>query len=424
MKPTKISAADKSEAHRVIERLVREDRGKLLSYLIANMGDIQLAEDSLQDSLESALLHWHRNGIPHSPAGWLLQAARRKAIDRMRRVANFSLKQEEYRHLLEIERGEEESEALQDIPDERLKLIFTCCHPALETKSRIALTLRTLGGLRTGEIARAFLDSEDAMAQRIVRAKRKIKIAAIPYKVPEADQWDERLSTVLGVLYLIFNEGYFSQIADNQMRLELSNEAIRLTGILMRLRPGESEVEGLLALMLLHDSRRDARIDRHGDMVALDEQDRQCWDSGKIREGIGYLNLALSRKKPGPYQIQAAISAIHSRAPTSADTDWDEIVLLYDELYKYQPNPVVALNKCVALSFSRSPEDALDMLEEIAGSLQNYQPYHAAKADLYRRCKRYYEAEKSYLRAIELSDEPMTRTFLERKMGAMLRTHS
>lgn len=412
----------KTPADRKIENLVRGEWGKLLSCLISYLGDFQLAEDSLQDALESALNHWQRNGVPSSPAGWLLQTARRKAIDRIRRVANFNSKQAEYQHLLEIDLSGDESESMHEIPDERLRLIFTCCHPALDEKSRIALTLRTLGGLKTDEIARAFLDSEATMAQRIVRAKRKIKISAIPYVIPEPDQWDERLATVLGVLYFIFNEGYFSDSGDSQIRVELSNEAIRLTGILMTLRPGEAEIEGLLALMLLHDSRRWARHDETGSMIALDEQDRTLWDKHKIREGLGYLNLALVKAQPGPYQIQAAISALHSQAPTSGKTEWTEIVLLYDELYKLRPNPVVALNKCVAISFAQDPKTALVIMEKLRSKLDSYQPYHAALADFHRRNGNKHKAEISYLKAIEMSGENNTREFLERRLGEMLRS--
>ena len=406
-------------AHRQIEILVRGEWGKLLSCLISYLGDFQLAEDALQDALESALIHWQRNGLPRSPAGWLLQTARRKAIDRIRRVKNFKSKQSQYLHMLEMDREDAVNEATQNIPDERLRLIFTCCHPALEEKSRIALTLRTLGGLTTEEIARAFLDSENAMAQRLVRAKRKIKAAAIPYIVPDADQWGERLETVLDVLYLIFNEGYFSGVGENHIRAELSNEAIRLAGILLQLKPGEPEVEGLLALMLLHDSRREAREGEDGFMVALDKQDRKLWDRVKIAEGLGYLNLALNKSQPGAYQIQAAISAIHAEAATADKTGWREIVLLYDELYKFQPNPVVLLNRCVAISYASGPQTALQLLNELAPPLINYQPFYAAKADLLRRSGDEKPARAAYAKAIEMATESKTRRFLKRQLATM-----
>ena len=408
-------------AHQTIEKLVREEWGKLLSILISHLGNFQMAEDALQDGLESALEHWHKNGLPRSPAAWLLQTARRKAIDRIRRSTNFSSKQSEYQLLLEMDRADSESEEMYEIPDERLRLIFTCCHPALEEKTRTALTLRTLGGLTTTEIARAFIDSEDAMAQRLVRAKRKIKAAGIPYTVPEADQWGERLNTVLGVIYLIFNEGYFSSHGENQIRLELSDEAIRLARILLELKPAEPEIEGLLALMIMHDSRRTARHDQNGEMVALSEQKRSLWDAKKITEGAELLEKALRRFRPGPYQIQAAISAIHSQSDSHEATNWNEIVLLYDELYKHQPNPVVVLNKCVAVSFAEGAARALEMIDGLEADLQNYQSFYATKADLLRRDGKTKMAEAAYLKAIELSQETKTRNFLEKRLGEMLR---
>ena len=410
-----------SLAHQTIEKLVREEWGKLLSILIGYLGNFQLAEDALQDGLESALEHWHKNGLPRSPTAWLLQTARRKAIDRIRRSANFSAKQSEYQLLLEMDRTDSESEEMHEIPDERLRLIFTCCHPSLDEKTRTALTLRTLGGLTTTEIARAFLDSEDAMAQRLVRGKRKIKAAGIPYAVPQSDQWGERLNTVLGVIYLIFNQGYFSSHGENQIRSELSNEAIRLAKILMKLKPAEPECEGLLALMILHDSRRKARHDKSGEMVALSEQDRSLWDRHKIIEGAEILEKALRRFHPGSYQIQAAISSIHSQADSHEATNWDEIVLLYDELYKHQPNPVVVLNKCVAVSYAEGADKALKLIAGLETELQNYQSFYATKADLLRRDGKTKLAEVAYLKAIELSQETKTRNFLEKRLGEMLR---
>jgi len=415
----KQNGCDKYLARQRIEQLVREEWGKLLSCLIAHLGDFQLAEDALQDSLESALVHWQRHGLPRSAPAWLLQTARRKAIDRLRRAANFKAKQSEYQLLLEMDREEAEGEEMHKIGDERLRLIFTCCHPALDEKSRTALTLRTLGGLQTSEIARAFLDGEKAMAQRLVRAKRKIKAAAIPYAVPPPDQWGERLNGVLGVIYLIFNEGYFSGHGEAQIRAELSNEAIRLTRILMELKPAEPEAEGLLALMLLHDSRRDARQNAKGEMVSLDEQDRRLWDKSKINPGLDILDTALRRLRPGPYQIQAAISATHARAPSHAATNWAEIVLLYDELYKFSPSPVVALNKCVAVSFSQNPQAALSQLSELEDALKNYQPYYATRADLHRRNGDTNQAKAAYRKAIEMSGEANTVAFLRRRMDGI-----
>ncbi len=408
-------------AHQTIEKLVREEWGRLLAALIARLGDFQLAEDALQDGLESALVHWQRNGLPRSPAAWLLQTARRKAIDRIRRAANFRSKEDEISHLMEQDAEEMAMEEVPQIPDERLALIFTCCHPALEAKSRTALTLRTLGGLTTSEIARAFLDSEQAMAQRLVRAKRKIKQAAIPYVVPERDAWAERLQTVLGVLYLIFNEGYFSSHGDVQVRVGLSDEAIRLTKILLTLKPDEAETEGLLALMLLHDSRRGAREDANGLMVALEHQDRDLWDREKIEQGLNILERALLRRMAGPYQIQGAISALHAQAKDHASTDWAQIVQLYGELFRFQPNPVVRLNQIAALSYAQNPKLALSHLRELEQELATYQPFYATKADLLHRTGRIKAAETSYNKAIELSSEEKTRAFLSQKLGRMLR---
>ncbi len=412
-------------AQREIEQLVRQQWGKLLATLIAQLGDFQLAEDSLQDGLESALYHWQRNGLPRSPAAWLLQTARRKAIDRLRRQANFSSKQADYQLLLELDRQDMQdelaNEGAQEIPDERLRLIFTCCHPALDEKSRTALTLRTLGGLTTADIASAYLDSVEAMAQRLVRAKRKIKNAAIPYQVPPPDQWGGRLETVLEVLYLIFNEGYFSSRGESQIRVDLSGEAIRLARVLLKLRPGEAEAEGLLALMLLHDGRRLARLNSAGEMVALAEHDRTLWLAEPMAEGLALLDRALARQQAGPYQIQAAISALHAQAASHEETDWCQIVLLYDQLYLLQPTPVVRLNQCVAQSFAQSPAAALKLMAALEDQLQDYQPYFASKADFLARTGDRKNAEVAYLRAIELSDEPQTRSFLERKLGVMLR---
>jgi len=408
-------------AQREIEQLVRQQWGKLLATLIAQLGDFQLAEDSLQDGLESALEHWQRNGIPRSSAAWLLQTARRKAIDRLRRQANFKSKQVEYQALLELDRHDACNEAAQDIPDERLALIFTCCHPALDEKSRTALTLHTLGGLSTRDIASAFLDSENAMAQRLVRAKRKIKNAAIPFHVPDPAQWDERLNTVLGVLYLIFNEGYFSSRGESQIRVDLSGEAIRLARILHKLRPQEPETDGLLALLLLHDARRPARFNNNGEMIALQDQDRALWHRDQIDEGLKLLDRALAKKQPGPYQIQAAISALHAQANDHSSTNWHEIVLLYDQLYQRQPTPVIRLNQCVALSFACSAQKALQHLVKLEPALKSYQPFFATKADLLARIGDSKNAEVAYLKAIDLSQEPQTRMFLERRLGAMLR---
>ncbi len=413
--------SEKMPARDFINTLVREHRARLLASLISRLNDFQLAEDVLHDALESALSHWQKNGIPRAPLPWILLTARRKAIDRLRRSENFRSRSAELSRLIELDAREVCVQPPPDIPDERLALIFTCCHPALDTRSRTALTLHTLGGLSTGQIARAFVIGKSAMAQRLVRAKRKIRNAAIPFAVPGPGDWDERLQAVLEVLYLIFNEGYFSAHEETQIRTGLTDEALRLARILSRLRPREAEIHGLISLMLLHDSRRAARLDANGAMIALAEQNRSLWDREKITEGIEILNTAMELKNPGPYQIQAAISACHARAPNHETTDWSQILLLYETLGELTPNPVVELNRVVALSYARDPLTALEPLEKLAEKLSKYQPYHAARADLLQRADQTDQAEKAYQEAITLCTEPSVRAFLQQKLGAMLR---
>jgi RNA polymerase sigma-70 factor (ECF subfamily) len=407
------NAAAPQPVRAAIEQIVRDDWGRLLSSLIRNLRDFQLAEDCLQDALESALVHWQRNGPPASPGGWLIQTARRKAIDRIRRDVNFRAKQEQYAVLLALDADSVEAAEPEAIPDERLRLIFTCCHPALDRKSRLALTLRTLGGLTTAEIARCFLDGKEAMAQRLVRAQDKIRRAGIPYEVPGDDAWPARLQSVLGVLYLIFNEGYAASAGERRIRVDLCEEAIRLARVMLALRPEEPEIEGLLALMLLNHARRAAR--HAGGLVPLERQDRALWDGNAIREGLALVEAALKRGRPGPYQLQAAISAIHAEAPDHARTGWPEIVLIYDELYRLAPNPVVRLNQSVALSYAEGPQAALAMLEPLRPALSGYQPFHAARADFLRRLQ-CTEAAEAYEEAIRLSQHACERQFLEMRM--------
>lgn len=402
----------------VIERIMREDSGRLLACLIAYLRDFQLAEDSLQDALESALVHWQRNGLPKAPSAWLLKTARRKAIDRIRRAANFRSKQDEYAHLLELEGRADPAEDAEPIPDERLRLIFTCCHPALDKTTRVALTLRTLGGLTTTEIARAFVVSEDAMAQRLVRARHKIAKAGIPYEVPDADAWGERLDGVLTVIYLIFNAGY-SASADSYIRVDLCDEAIRLVRIINGLRPKQAETEGLLALMLLHHSRAGARMGDEGEIISLEDQDRSLWIRQAIDEGVGLVNMALRRGRPGQYQLQAAISAIHAEARSFAATDWAEIVLIYAALEQMQPNPIFKLNRIVATSYTSGPELALGELRVLADNLGNYQPFHATHADILRRQGDVEGAARAYTEAIRLSDNAVEKQFLNVRLGAL-----
>lgn len=406
---------------RSINKTVREEWGRILASLVKTLGDFQLAEDCLQDAIISAMTHWQKNGLPNSPAAWLITTARRKAIDRLRKDNNFASKQGEISYLLDLENQALDESETEVIADKRLEMIFTCCHPALEEKTRIALTLRTLGGLTTEEIASAFLDKPEAMAQRLVRAKKKIALAGIPYEIPNRSILPERISSVLSVIYLVFNEGYSATTGDNLTRTELSDEAIRLARIVHQLLPEETEVAGLLALLLLHDSRRFARIDQQGAMISLEDQNRARWDKAKVAEGAAILKLALPKQRIGPYQLQAAISAVHAESPSWQETDWPQIAALYDLLHKIQPSPVVRINQAIAVSHASSLEAALDMIGEAAanGKLDRYQPYFAAKADLLARSGNGTEAKNCYQTAIELSENRQEKTFLRNKMAGL-----
>ncbi|MCR9212909.1 MAG: RNA polymerase sigma factor [Proteobacteria bacterium] len=412
---------------RIIEDVVRQEWGRVLSILVSYTRDMELAEDVMQEALIAALQHWGPRGIPESPRAWLLQTARRKAIDRLRRDANFSRKRAEYELLLSLEQqaglNDTENHMDQDIPDERLRLIFTCCHPALSEGARIALTLRTLGGLTTEEIARAFLVSEGTMAQRLVRAKKKIKLANIPYDIPGPELLAERVQSVFSVIYLIYNEGYAVTSGDTLTRADLCTEAIRLARLLVRLMPDVAEAAGLLSLLLLHDSRRTERTDDQGMFIALIDQDRSRWDRDQIIEGVKILKAALVMGPPGPYQIQAAISAVHAEAESHEATNWHEIALLYEKLFEYQPTSIVQLNAAVALSFAQGPEKGLEMLSEIVcdGTLDDYQPFHAALADLYRRVGNKQKASAAYEQAISLSNNVAEKEFLEKRLQEMAR---
>ncbi len=405
-----------------IDRIVREEWGRILASITKTLGDIQLAEDSLQDAVEAALKDWHLNGLPYSPAAWLITAARRKAIDRLRRTARFASKQPELAYLIA-----QDHQTIDDLPDKdaiadkRLEMIFTCCHPSLAQKTQVALTLRTIGGLTTEEIAQAFLDQPAAMAQRLVRAKNKIKLANIPYIVPGKDAMPERLRGVLATIYLIFNEGYAASSGANLTRVDLSDEAIRLARIMVHLMPDETEAAGLLALMLLHDSRRKARVDQAGAMIALEHQNRSLWDKSKIAEGTNLLKTALRRQQVGPYQVQASISALHVEAPDWNATDWPQIAALYNLLYEMQPSPVVAINHAMAISYAGTVADALIMLDEIAGEhdISTYKAYHVARADLLHRSGQLEDAQKSLKQAIVLTDNAIERAFMSEKLHAM-----
>ncbi len=381
----------------------------MLATLIGVLGDFDRAEDALQDALATALERWPRDGVPANPAGWIVATARNRAIDRIRRERTLQRKTELLERLEGLPPAEEEDVDESTIPDDRLKLIFSCCHPALALEARLALTLRSLGGLETAEIARAFLVPEPTMAQRLVRAKRKIRDAGIPFRVPPDHLLPERLASVLAVIYLIFNEGYGPPV-----RRELCTEAVRLASVLAVLMPDEPEVHGLRALLLLQDSRRDARTGGEGELVLLGEQDRSLWDSAQIEAGKRSLERALAVRRAGPYQLQAAIAALH----TEDETDWDQIALLYRRLNELAPSPVVRLNGAVAVAMARGPRAGLDLIDRIEG-LDEYHLLHSARADLLRRLDRRAEAAAEYARALELAPEALERRFLERRLAEL-----
>lgn len=403
----------------LMTRLIREDWGRILSSLVSKTGDYALAEDSLQDAVVAGLEAWPRNGVPRHPDAWLITVAHRKALDRIRRGQTVARKSEELALWLEQHRDDPEDKELT-IPDHRLELIYTCCHPALEEKSRVALTLRALGGLTTDEIARAFLDKPSAMAARLTRAKQKMAAARIAFKVPEKEELPARTSTVLRVIYLIFSEGCHASNGE-LYREALVQEAIRLARILLGLLPDDPEVMALLALMLLSDSRRRARRSVDGKFVPLEAQNRAVWDRRRIAEGVALTKAALSSGPAGSYALQAAISAVHAEADDFASTDWPQIVALYSLLHARFPNPVLLVNQAAALSYAEGPEAGLRLLATVEAEtkLQSYQPFHACRADLLARLGRSQEAAESYRSAIRLSQAPEEAEFLEGRLSAL-----
>jgi RNA polymerase sigma-70 factor (ECF subfamily) len=410
---------DLTDTRAAVTEAFRSDWGKVVAYVIRVTGNWDLAEECAQDAFTKALEHWPREGIPTSTAAWLKTTARNRALDRLRRSRVGDAKLKEVAMTARAAPGRDDDDS--GIDDDRLRLMFTCCHPALPIEAQVALTLRTLAGLTTPEIARAFLVPPETMAKRLTRAKHKIAEARIPYRVPAAHRLQERLRAVLAVIYALFNEGYGASSGDELIRKELCAEAIRLGRLLAELMPDEPEALGLLSLMLLHDARSGARVDPSGDLVTLEEQDRALWNGAAIEEACKTLDGAVRLRRPGPYQLQAAIAACHAQAPTPADTDWREIAVLYERLSEMAPTPVVQLNRAVAVAMADGPEAGLVLLDELerSGALADYYLLPATRADLLRRLHRPEDARLSYSEALELTPTDAERRFLRRRLAEL-----